>query len=359
MSNPKVSRELNSGSQKRMIPLYIIDILEKETDENNALLPTEIKTRINELYGADTVRKTDTIVESIQAINLFYEGNNGGVPLIACQEPDKVKKGPYPKNKRYYLANRKLEFSEVLFLKSLLINSKAFSPKTNAYICQRLVSLLSKNQRQSIENETLSDGTSKTPNVSIYINFEKIQEAISDKKNIEFTYNEYNLNKELVPRVRDYKYIVSPYGVVNSYGDYFLIGNHYINGIRTYRVDKITNIRIVEDGSDHCNYIQKSIDLKNYVENSVFMHADQKKIDVDLHCEMRILDDVIERFSNSRLHPDPKSTQYFYATIPGTTKLGMLYWILEFSSACEVLKPEELREEVRKTLAKALSRYGG
>ena len=71
------------------------------------------------------------------------------------------------------------------------------------------IAIPSKNQRQSIENETLSDGTSKTPNVSIYINFEKIQEAISDK-NIEFTYNEYNLIKSCSTSA-DYKYIVSPY----------------------------------------------------------------------------------------------------------------------------------------------------
>jgi hypothetical protein len=54
---------------------------------------------------------------------------------------------------------------------------------------------------------------------------------------------------------------------------------------------------------------------------------------------------------------DKKSPKHFLAVIPNTTYLGIKYWILEFSSACEVLEPKELREDIKNTLERALSWY--
>lgn len=184
---------------------------------------------------------------------------------------------------------------------------------------------------------------------------ETIQQAIAAKENIEFKYCEYNLKKQLVPRQRKYKYIVSPYGAVCSNGSYYLIGYHLpTKSIRPYRIDKIIDAKINND-TDY--YFDKNFDLKRYVKNSVFMHTDENKILVKLRCKKDILDDVIERFENCRLFQDETSQEHFIAMIPDTTKQGMLYWSLQFSSSCELLEPADLREKVRDTLAKALEWY--
>jgi predicted DNA-binding transcriptional regulator YafY len=180
-------------------------------------------------------------------------------------------------------------------------------------------------------------------------------EASLLRTNISFSYCEYNMNKELIRKERAYPYLVSPYGVICSYGRYFLVGYHIpSNSKRIYRIDKIMDVE--EDGTQSY-HTDTDLDLGKYMENSVFMHISDSKITVRFRCRNDILDDVIERFENCRLLPDERDANHFLATIPDTTHMGMKLWALEFSSSCEVLSPESLREDVYKTLAAACSRY--
>lgn len=339
-------------SIKKMIPFYIIKILEELTDDEHALLPTEIMGHVNDVYGDNTIAKTETVIENIENINSFYSSNFDDTDIIQvkCNENSR-----YKNNKRYFLAQRKFEFAEIIFLHNLLLNSNALPKNEIIDICSKLTSFLSKSQQKIMKNRIITDGSTKTQNRHVYINLEIIQQSIINQQNIEFIYNEYNMKKQLVSRERPYPYIVSPYGVICSYGSYFLIGHHLPTDMkRTYRIDKITNIK---NNSDYKYRSDKNFDLSSYIKNSVFMHTDEKKIDVRLRCEKSILDAVIERFENCRLSEDKVSSKHFLVTIPDTTYVGMKYWILEFISTCEVLEPKELREDIRNTLEKALNRY--
>lgn len=345
----------NDNISKKLIPLYVIDLLEEETDKDNALLPSEIRKKINGKYGDGAIKKVETLIDNIEAINNYFRSKLDGIDLIQYIEESKT--GPYRKNKRYYLAERKLDIAEVKYLQDILMNSKTLGERERHDIYYKLSGFLSKKQREYTKEIILYDGSVKTPNRDVYINLDEIQKAIHNKQNIIFTYNQYNMQKKLIPKIRDYAYIVSPYGVVSSYGGYFIIGHHYLQGTRIYRVDKITGIKTIPIDAENGQYVERGFDLEEYVRNSAFMHAEEEKIDVDIHCKMEILDDVIERFDNCRIHEDNKDTGYFNATIPGTTRKGMRLWLLQFSTACEVLKPLCLRDEVREALANALKRY--
>lgn len=336
-----------------MLPLYILEFMTEHTDETNSLLPSEIVRGMKQKYGDEIISKTETVVENIEKINLFFKSRCDGINIIESVRG--IEKGRYKDNSRYFLSVRKFDFSEVLFLHKLLLNSNAISQDAIQDMCSKLSGYLSYEQRKLLKQNIVTDGSMKTRNKAVFINLEMILKSIDAKGNIEFIYNEYNLEKKLVPRVRKYPYIVSPYDVTCSYGSYFLTGYHIpTKEVRTYRLDKITNLK---SSTEFDYYMEKDFDIAKYLGNAVFMHADSNKIHVRLRCEMGILDDVIERFENCRLEKDQNSENHFFATIPDTTALGMKYWILEFSSACEVLEPKELRMEVRDTLARALSWY--
>ena len=352
MSHPNNTLPKNENIKKKMLPFYILQVLEEESDEENPLLPSEIQSKINKKFSGKLVSKVDTIIENIHAINEFFYDRFDGVDVIQSQILEKAEK--YKNNTRYYLAERRLDFSEVVYLTELILNSKTIEPQHAQHTCNKLLGFLSKYQRQAIKGTVLQDGSMKTPNKEIYQNFEKIQQAIAARQNIEFIYCEYNLKKQLVPRRRNYRYIVSPYGAVCSGGCYYLVGYHLPTGeVRIYRMDKIKDVTVSDTGY----FMDKNFNLEHYVRNSVFMHTDEKKIRVRLRCGMDILDDVIERFGNCILHPDENSERHFIAEIPDTTRQGMLYWVLQFSSSCELLEPADLREEVRATLKQALQLY--
>lgn len=339
---------------KKMIPFYVLNILEELSDENHALLPTEIVNFVNQKYGQGTIVKTETVIENIYNINKFYANIYDGVDVVQIKYYDCDK---YNKNKRYFISERKFEFGQIVFLNNTVLNSNALPQKETIDLCLKLKSFLSKYQRNIISNEIITDGSIKTSNRTVYINLEIIKQAIEDKKNIIFTYNEYNLNKKLVPRKRKYPYIISPYGIICSHGSYFLIGfNIANNDKRIYRIDKITDINI----NTEYEYVKnEKFDLAKYVNNSVFMHVSEEKIDVKLRCKSIILDQVIERFADCRLEEDKDNSENFIATILNTTYIGMKYWILEFTTACEVIEPIKLREEIKETLRQALNLYEG
>lgn len=150
---------------------------------------------------------------------------------------------------------------------------------------------------------------------------------------------------------------MSPYGVVYSRGNYYLLGHHkHTNEKRIYRIDKITDIKI----NEKYEYVKnKDEDLKNYIKNSAFMHINENKINIKLRCKRKVLSGIIERSEDCNLSEDKENRDYFYATILDTTHLVMKYWVLEYGSDCEVIKPKELREDMKKTLKEALELYEG
>lgn len=337
---------------KKLTPLRIIEFLEENTDEDHALLPSEIIEDINKKYKEEPIKKTSTLIEYIDDINRFFSSKYDNTDIIQFKYDEN---GRYKTNKRYYYGQRSFEFAEILFLQNILFNSNALHQKEITEICKKLTSFLSKYQRSIVKEKMLTDGSSKTTNRNVYINIETIQNSIVNKENIEFDYCEFNLDKKLVLRKRPYRYIVSPYALIYSYGSYFLIGYHLpTDKVRTYRVDKIKDIRV---NSEELYHINKDFNVSGYIKNSAFMHADENKIEVRLRCKMSILDNVIERFENCKLFEDKNNPDYFTAIIPNTTYIGIKYWILEFTSACEVIEPGDLRQDVVDTLAKALKQY--
>ena len=346
---------VKANVSKKLIPLYILDLLEEETDENNALLPSEIIEKINKRHGEGSITKVETLLENIEAVNNYYRGRLDGVDIIQYLTDNEAR---YRNNKRYYLAMRRLDAAEIKLLIDIVQNTKTLGKKERLDMRTKLMSFLSFHQRNYEKAVILYDGSSKSPNRSVYINLDEIQKAIHAKQNIEFTYSRYDLQKKLVPQKRPEPYIVSPYGVMYSHGGYFLIGGHISKGLRTYRLDRITEIHLVgKNNPEYGTYVKCPVDLKSYVENAPFMYAEQNKIDVVMKCKMHILDSVIDRFENCSLHACPEDEGYFIAHITNTTKKGMKLWALQFATECELLDPPELRSEVKESLSDALKRY--
>jgi hypothetical protein len=191
-------KPVKDNIKKKMLPFYILSILEEFTDEENALLPTEIKEKINHKYGGNSVTKVETILDNIRAINEFYADQFDDTEIIQLMPKEKLpkdKKIKYIENSRYYLAQRRLDFSEVAFLNDLIRNSKTLASKEAQGTYTKLLGFLSKRQQVVLKNIALTDGGTKTPNRDVYLNLEIIQQAITHKGNIEFSYCEYNLQK--------------------------------------------------------------------------------------------------------------------------------------------------------------------
>ena len=103
---------------------------------------------------------------------------------------------------------------------------------------EKLQKLLSVHQRKQYLNLRIIRRDRRTPNKSVFFNIDLLDEAISSKVQVEFTYLKYNLEKKLVSK-RSVRYLVNPYALVFANGNYYLICNYdAYDNISYYRVDK-------------------------------------------------------------------------------------------------------------------------
>mgnify|MGYP004531949923 CR=1 FL=1 len=93
---------------------------------------------------------------------------------------------------------------------------------------------------------------SKDFNRKIFINIDKINNAIKDKKQISFNYYDYNFEKDLVPRLNkegDLKvYRATPVSMILKNENYYLVlASNKHNDLSNYRVDRMKNINILDE----------------------------------------------------------------------------------------------------------------
>ena len=113
--------------------LYIVDILEKYTDEDNPINATELCNRL-EALGVSAERKA--IYNDIDTLIDF------GYDIIKTRVP----------RFGYFLASRRFELPEVYLLSDAVRSAEFISPKKTRELISKLDSMLSENQARKREN---------------------------------------------------------------------------------------------------------------------------------------------------------------------------------------------------------------
>lgn len=343
---------------QKLIPFYIIKVLE-DTDSENPLRAKQIQENANKLATLDgtaeegeiLIKKTDTVVENIRIMNEYYSKQEGE-KLIA--ESEGVTLDAYKNNRHYYLALRPMEFEEVHFLHRFALGQKNLTQEQSVKLAKKLENLLPKVQRKRLKYAVTHDGSNGTGNSKVYKNLDTINEYIRKKKNIQFEYYEYNIKKELVKRVRDYGYIVSPYEIMVRNGKYYLVGYHLATKeVRPYRIDKMMNVK----EHTHFSYLEdegSNSEVRNA--GSINMFISDKRGNIKIRCKMTTLNQVIEKFPTASLYTD-NDPNYFKATLKSVSYGGAMIWLKSHCDLCEVVYPDELRAQIQEELKNALAQY--
>ena len=93
---------------------------------------------------------------------------------------------------RYYLAKRPFTRSELLLLVDAVQGSKFITARQSASLVRAIKSLGSKSQAQGLEKRVFVGGRVKSQNDSVFRNVDAIQEAITAKRKVTFTYASYD-----------------------------------------------------------------------------------------------------------------------------------------------------------------------
>ncbi len=316
-----------SSNQKSKL-LYLAKIFCENSDEEHPLSMNDIISMLD-LYGIKAERKS--IYSDIECLINF------GYDII-------VLKG---KNGGYYLAEREFELAELKLLVDSVQSSKFITKKKSDILIKKLEALTSRHLGKELQRQVYVADRLKVTNETVYYNVSNLHTAIAENKKIRFKYFSYNVGKQKVLRNNGNDYVVSPYNLVFSEDNYYLICHYPKNERLThFRVDKMSDIRMDDEKrKDISEVMGENFNLGEYMKNTFDMFGgDTKK--VSLVCENSLINAVIDRFGED-IHIRKNDENTFIVSVSVNVSPTFFAWVFTFGGKMKILSPDSVAEEFK------------
>ena len=325
------------ASDKKSSLLYILQILKENTDENHLMTYQMIVDKLYDNYGVVIERKT--IASNIDILDDF------GYDIVKCG-----KNG-------LYLGVRDFEEGELLFLIDAVYSSKSMPTKYAKDIVNRLTSSFSKFEKKRFNHlEKIDDGT-RTDNREIFWTIEVLNDAIEQKKKVEFQYSAYGIDKKLAVKGDGKFYKINPYFMVNNRGKYYLVCNYEkYDDISNYKIECISNIKILDEEVKPIEQVSgtENFSIKNYMKEHVYMVAGHS---VDAEIEItnpQRVNDFVDWFGKD---VDIREIDQKIVASFKVNEESLIYWALQYGESVEILKPEKTRNKIKEIIRNMLKKY--
>ena len=252
----------------------------------------------------------------------------------------------------WFIGQREFELPELKLLVDAVQSSRFISRKKSQALIGKLEGLTSEHQARQLRRQVYVDRRVKTENESVYYAIDKLHTAIAGGRAVSFRYFDYNVAKEKVFRREGKRYTVSPYGLIWSDENYYLVGwDHGELELRHYRVDKTAELIITglpREGDESC----KSFDLAEYGRKHFHMFSG-REAKVRLRCENRFVNVMLDRFGQeAMLIPDGPG--HLTLTVEAVVSPQFYGWLFGLGEQVELTAPDWAVEEYRERLHKAL-----
>lgn len=314
--------------------LYIVKMLEENSDENHLLSTADIIDRL-EALGIHSQRKT--IYDDIAKLCEF------GYDII--QVHSRAGGG-------YYLSEREFELPELKLLVDAVQSSRFITTKKSRQLIKKLERKVSRYDAGKLQRQVYVAGRVKTENENIYYNIDSIHRAIQENRQIAFLYLDWNLKKDMVPRENGHK-TVSPWALVWREENYYLIAYDGEDRImKHYRVDKMGEATVLAGARQGMEQFAK-MDIAAYTNRTFGMYGGGEEI-VTLQFPNRLVGVVLDRFGKEAdIRPMTDETFRIRANVAVS---GQFFgWLCGIGSDAHIVSPETVKTQYRNWLQNILS----
>ncbi len=321
---------MEARTAQKLKLLYIIEILQKHSDEDHPINASEICEFLDK-KGISAERKA--IYNDIDVL-IDY-----GYDIVKATVP----------RRGYFLGSRHFELPEIYLLCDAVRSADFITPKKTRELIAKLDSMLSDEQVKKREKRIYIDSHRKFKNEEIYYSIDKINRAIEKGVKISFKYSSRHLSDDRKIITNEKVFTVSPYALIWQNDRYYLVGNiEKYNNLIHLRLDKIRSVEILSSKqarhfSEVCEY-SEFFDSADYIAKTFNMYGGELKR-VELTCSRSILDQIIDQFSEDIFVYKVTEHSFSFST-NALVSDGLISWILQFGKDIEVVAPEELRQMV-------------
>ena len=322
-----------SDNQKLKI-FYILDYLQRNSHQEHPVRAAELLTMLEQQHNIICDRKT--VYSDIAALQDY------GIDIVSLPG----------KNGGYYIASRNFELPELKLLIDAVQSSRFLTEKKSRELIEKLCSQCSVYDARLMRRDVLVSGRVKSMNETIYYSVDAIQDAIAENRQIAFRYFDYGLDRKRHYRNRDYQ--ASPYGLCQDHENCYLLAHSERHGVTAYRVDRMSEIRPLEQPRTPCPELTGKALLEHA--NRLFQMYAGEQAAVKLRFHRSLINAVIDRFGREvMLIPDGE--EHFVFTAEVAVSPMFLSWVIGFGAMAKILYPQSIIDACRSLCQEAMEQY--
>ena len=310
-----------AANAQKLKLLWLLRILSEETDEEEGLTMPQIVEKLAE-RGVSAERKA--LYRDIEALREF------GLDVVVHR------RSPV----QYALAGRRFSLAELRLLVDAVQSSRFLSEAKCEELVESIGTLASKRQAAALERRVHVEGRIGSQGESVFSNVDCIAEAMRRGMKVEFCYGKRDASKTVRLRRDGRPYEATPVRLVYSDGSYYLVTyNDEHQDFATYRVDRMTGLRVSEEAASRNEKIA-TFDAEAYEKRAFGMYGG-RPVAVTLLVEAHAMDGVVDRFGEEvESYDQGDGTARVHATVMESPVF--FGWVAQFAGAVRIVSPASL-----------------
>lgn len=323
------------GAGQKLKLYYLSQIMLRKTDDEHSLSMPEIIEQLGE-YGITADRKS--IYDDFNALRDI------GLDVIGEQDGRKFS---------YHVGSKRFELPELMLLVDAIQSSKFITVRKSQELIKKVTELASEYEARQLKRQVVVQGRIKTMNESIYYIVDEIHRAIMENKVITFSYLQWNLNKEMVPR-KEGLYEQSPWALTWDDDNYYLIAYDDEAGkIKHFRVDKMRDITLT-DKKRQGKECFEAYDLASYATMNFGMFGMREGTYVNLSFQNDMAGIILDRFGKD-IPIRPSATEGWSDTRVEVMVSGQFFgWVFAMGGKVKLTGPEDVVARFQDELKKQM-----
>ena len=336
---------MNTDGRKMKL-LTLKKIFEEQTDAEHCLTANQLVEKLNEV-SIPAERKG--IYDDIKVLNYFFKPADKRKEARATRiEKDEEGRG-------YYLENRLFSVADLKLMIDAIQSSKFLSEAKTMELIEALETLCSRHQARGLKRQVIVTNRVKNMNTNIHNNVGHVNYAIENDVQLKFKYFDYDVRQERVFRKKGGFYVVSPYALVYTDDNYYLLAyDAEKDKIMNFRVDRMASMgstSMPREGKD----IFAKLDLARYQKYTFSMYSGEVKR-VTMRFRNNMMNSVIDKFGRQDF-ASPVDKDHFEITAFVAVSPQFYAWVFGLKNYVTIVSPPEVREGMKKHLEAVLKRY--
>lgn len=324
------------GVSPKLKLIYLMQILFEKTDENHSITMEEILSSL-ESYGIVAERK------GIYADFALLE--NIGFEVIMEKRN---------RNTFYKVVSRQFELAELKLLVDSVQSARFISEKKSNELIKKIEGLASKYEASELQHQVFVTERVKTLNERVYYNIDAIHNAITHNAMISFQYFTWDENKKMVLKHDGQIYKESPWAMTLAEENYYLVCYDKREGIKYFRVDKMTKIKILDAKREGKKEFAQ-FDIADYA-NKRFRMYDGPERKVKMLCRKEFANALVDRFGKDLLIM-PVDDKHFEAVVNVAVSKQFYAWVMAMNDGIKIIGPEDVVEDVKDMIDELAKQY--